>query len=107
MLQEMIGFARGSGRRGRKSRGRGNVEGIRDNFVVVSSVNINLPQGPTIDQASQPQAQPIGIPEASQRTSLELRSPETSQRPSSGSEFSRNLEGSVHPSSENLNSGAG
>lgn len=96
MLQEMIGFARGRGRRDRKSRGRGNVKGIRE-----------LPQGPTIDQASQPQAQPTRIPEASQWTSLELRSPETSQRPSSGSEFSRNLEGSVHPSSENLNSGAG
>ncbi|XP_009792327.1 uncharacterized protein LOC107805844 isoform X1 [Nicotiana tabacum] len=93
--EEMIGFARGRGRRDRKSRGRGNVKGIRE-----------LPQGPTIDQASQPQAQPTRIPEASQWTSLELRSPETSQRPSSGSEFSRNLEGSVHPSSENLNSGA-
>lgn len=48
-----------------KGPGCGNVEGISDNFAVVSSVDINPSQRPTLDQASQPQAQPIGIPEAS------------------------------------------
>lgn len=61
----MTGYARGRGRRGGKGRGCGNVEGISDNFAVVSSVDINPSQRPMLDQASQPQAQPIGIPEAS------------------------------------------
>ncbi|KAL3348570.1 hypothetical protein AABB24_021973 [Solanum stoloniferum] len=101
----MARFARGRGRgrRGGRGRGRGNVEGVRDNFAVVSSVNINPSHRPTLDQASQPQAQPAGIPEAIQCTSPGFRTPGTSQRQLSGSQLSRNMEGSVHPSSENLN----
>ncbi|XP_059311964.1 uncharacterized protein LOC132063443 isoform X2 [Lycium ferocissimum] len=101
----MARFARGRGRRGGRGRGRGNIEGVRDNFAVVSSVNINPPHKPTLDQASQPLVQSTGIPEETQWTSPDLRSPETSQRPLSGSQLSGNMEGSVHPSSENLNSG--
>ncbi|XP_059311968.1 uncharacterized protein LOC132063443 isoform X4 [Lycium ferocissimum] len=105
MEYEMARFARGRGRRGGRGRGRGNIEGVRDNFAVVSSVNINPPHKPTLDQASQPLVQSTGIPEETQWTSPDLRSPETSQRPLSGSQLSGNMEGSVHPSSENLNSG--
>lgn len=103
----MARFARGRGRgrRGGRGRGRGNIEGVRDNFVGVSSVNINPPFRPTLNQASQPQAQPTGIPEANQLTSPDLRSPGTSQRSLSGSQLSRSMEGSVRPSSENLNGG--
>lgn len=100
------GRGRGRGRRGGRGRGRGNIE-VRDNFVVASSVNSSPPHRPTLDQASPPQAQPTGIPEAIQWISPSLRTPGTSQRPFSGSQLSSNMEGSVHPSSENLNSGEG
>lgn len=105
----MARFARGRGRgrRGGRGRGRGSVEGVRDNFAVVSSVNINPSHRPTLDQSSQPQAQTIGIPEAIQCTSPGFQTPGTSQKQLSGSQLSRNMEGSVHPSSVNLNSGEG
>ncbi|XP_055817776.1 uncharacterized protein LOC129886903 isoform X2 [Solanum dulcamara] len=103
----MARFARGRGRGRRAGRGhgRGNIEGVRDNFAVASSVNNNPPHRPILDQASPPQAQPAGIPKAIQWTSPSLRTPGTSQRRLSGSQLSSNMEGSVHPSSENLNSG--
>ncbi|CAN4080469.1 unnamed protein product [Withania somnifera] len=96
-------LGRGRGRQGGRRRGRGNIEGIRDNFSVASSVNINPPDRPTLDQASRPQAQPTGIPEATQLTCPDLRRPGTSQRLLSRSQLLRNMEGSLRPTSENLN----
>ncbi|KAM3323322.1 putative protein isoform X2 [Capsicum chacoense] len=96
---------RGRGRRGGRGCGRGNIEGVRDNFALESSVNINPPARPILDQTSQPQAQPTGIPKATQSTSPDLSNPGTSQRPLSESQLSRNMERSVRPSPENLNSG--
>ncbi|KAF3658799.1 putative transcriptional regulator STERILE APETALA-like [Capsicum annuum] len=105
--EEMARSVRGRGRsrRGGRGRGRGNIEGVRDNFALESSVNINPPARPTLDQASQPQAQPTGIPKVTQSTSPDLSNPGTSQRPLSESQLSRNMKRSVRPSPENLNSG--